>query len=284
MPPTTPFHTPPPTPTIFTLQFPTPGILLVTITREHRMNSITMHGHHEGAAIWTWFDDEPSMRVAVITGAGDKMFCGGGDILEHTDDHNGEKKAQALVDVAAAGGIAGLTQRRLKKPVIAAVNGMALGGGVEVCLNCDIVIASPTAEFALSEIRHGLFAGAGGLARIVRNCGMQIGSELALTGRRLTASEAQRYGLVNRISASHGTLLQEALALAREIMAAASPDAVIVTKAGLREAWESGSVEQAARVTAERYGRALMQGENLRIGLEAFARGERRPRWVDSKL
>jgi enoyl-CoA hydratase/carnithine racemase len=145
-----------------------------------------------------------------------------------------------------------------------------------------MVVAAPKAEFALPEVLRGLYAGAGGLARIVRNCGMQIGSELALTGRRLTAQEAQRLNLINQISASDESVLEEALALARQV-ASNSPDATIVTKAGLREAWETASVSHAGQLTADRFSRALMNSDNLRIGLEAFAAKKQR-KWVDSKL
>lgn len=145
-----------------------------------------------------------------------------------------------------------------------------------------MVVASPKASFSLPEVERGLYAAAGGLARIVREVGMHIGSELALTGRRLTAQEALDYRLINRIAKSPETLLDEALALAKKV-ASLSPDAVIITRDGLRETWESGSVEQASRVTAERYLRGLMQSENLKIGLAAFAM-KKEPKWVDSKL
>jgi enoyl-CoA hydratase/carnithine racemase len=140
-----------------------------------------------------------------------------------------QKDQQERSQVGPASGFAGLSQRCGKKPVIAAVNG--LGGGFEICLNwfvfpresfvysrsasnssahSDMVVTAPMAEFALPKVLRGQFAGAGGLARIVRNCGMQIGSELALTGRRLTAQEAHRLNLINRIPVSDETVLGEA--------------------------------------------------------------------------
>ncbi|KAG2413362.1 hypothetical protein HFD88_002551 [Aspergillus terreus] len=278
------FHSPPPKTTRYALAFPSPGILLVTITREKRMNSIDTQGHWEGDALWAWFDDEPSMRVAIITGAGTKAFSAGADLLEqHDRAQSAEDEDRVAKPVGMPpSGFAGISRRRGKKPIIAAVNGFALGGGFEICLNCDMIVASPTASFALPEVERGLYAAAGGLARIVREVGMHVGSELALTGRRLSAQEAFDLRLVNVVARSPDTLLDEAMRMAKKV-ASLSPDAVIVTRDGLREAWESGSVEQASRVTDGRYLRALMQSENLKIGLAAFAM-KKEPKWVDSKL
>jgi len=116
----------------------------------------------------------------------------------------------------------------------------------------------------------------------MRTCGLQIASEIALTGRRLSAQEAKSYGLVNRISKSQETLLAEAVELAQQIVAI-SPDAIFVTRQGLREAWETASVERAVQVTAERWGEKLMTSENTKIGLTAFA-AKTQPKWVPSKL
>jgi enoyl-CoA hydratase/carnithine racemase len=109
-----------------------------------------------------------------------------------------------------------------------------------------------------------------------------MASELALTWRRVTAQEAKELQLINRIAASPEAVLPEAIAIATKI-ASLSPDAVIVTRAGLREAWETGSVERASQLTADRYSRALMAGDNMRIGLTAFAE-KKAPKWVASRL
>lgn len=145
-----------------------------------------------------------------------------------------------------------------------------------------MVIASPTASFALPEIQRGLFAAAGGLARVIRTCGMQLGSELALTGKRLSPQEARHLKLINRVSKTPEAVLDDAIKLAQAV-ASNSPDAIIVTRYGLREAWENGSVDQASRATGDKYKDALLWSENLQIGLQAFAQ-KRQPRWVDSKL
>jgi enoyl-CoA hydratase/carnithine racemase len=145
-----------------------------------------------------------------------------------------------------------------------------------------MIVASPKAQFGLPEALRGLYAAAGGLSRLVRLVGLNIASEVALTGRRLTAEDAYRHGIVNRISRTHETVVQEALDMAK-LIGELSPDAVIVTKHGLRQALESGSVERASQVTQERYGRQLVEGDNFKIGLMAFA-GKKKPDWVPSKL
>lgn len=146
----------------------------------------------------------------------------------------------------------------------------------------DIVVAAPNAQFGLPEVLRGIYAGAGGLPRLLRNCGLQVASEIAMTGRRLTAQEAQAYGLVNRISKSQDSVIEEAIQVA-ETIAAISPDAIIVTRAALREAWETASVERAYQITDERFRKGLFEGENTREGLAAFAE-KRAPKWKPSKL
>ncbi|KAJ1323813.1 mevalonyl-CoA hydratase [Microdochium nivale] len=284
------FKLPPPQLTCYTLSVPAPHTLLVTINRERAMNSMTVGGHWEGDLLWTWFDAEPTLRVAVITGKGPKSFCAGQDLLEQHKKRGGdksardEKKGPTVEDNRPAmpvGGFAGLSKRQGKKPVIAAVNGYAMGGGFEIALNCDLVIASPTATFALPEAQRGLWAAAGGLPRVVRIFGMQLAGEIALAGRVLSAKEVEQHGFA-RVSAAPETLIPEALELAGKI-ASMSPDAVVVTRAGLRQAWETASVERATQVIDERYARALLTGDNFRIGIAAFA-NKAKPEWVPSKM
>jgi enoyl-CoA hydratase/carnithine racemase len=145
-----------------------------------------------------------------------------------------------------------------------------------------MVVASPKASFGLPEATVGIYAAAGGLARVMRNCGLQIASEIALTGRRLTAEEAKSFSLVNRISETPQSLMEEALLLAKQIVNI-SPDAIFVTRQGLREAWETASVERATQLTADRWSEKLMSSENTKIGLAAFAT-KLKPVWVSSKL
>ncbi|PYH49333.1 ClpP/crotonase [Aspergillus saccharolyticus JOP 1030-1] len=270
--------TPPPQSSIFQLDFPAPGVLLVTINREAQRNAVPVAGHAEGHRIWHWFDDEPAIRVGIVTGKGTQAFCAGADIVEQFE-------GSAIYNISMPvpeDGFMGLSLRRGKKPVIAAVNGIALGGGFEACLNCDLVVSSPEAEFSLPEVHVGAFAAGGGLAHIVRACGLQIGSELALTGRRISAREAKSLRLVNVIAKSPKTVVAEAVELATQIVGV-SPDSVVASRYGLREALEMDTVEGHTRRTTKQYGRPLVEGENYRIGLEAFAK-KKRPKWVDSKL
>ena len=144
----------------------------------------------------------------------------------------------------------------------------------------DIVIASPHASFSLPEVRRGIVAGAGGLPRLVRVFGMQLASDMALTGRTVSPGEIKHHGFL-RISSTPESLLDEALGVAKHI-AAQSPDAILVTRSALRQAW-AADVDQSARITSQLYEKALMEGENARIGLKAFSE-KRGPKWVASKL
>lgn len=145
-----------------------------------------------------------------------------------------------------------------------------------------MVIAAPEAKFGLPEVNVGLYAGAGGLSRVARSAGLQVASEIALTGRHLTAEEAKQWGLINRIAKSRGSVVSEAIDVAR-LIASKSPDGTIVSRAGVRQAFETASMERASQITDQQYGRALMQGENCKIGLKAFAE-KKEPNWVPSKL
>ncbi|KAM3069348.1 hypothetical protein ACMFMF_008566 [Clarireedia jacksonii] len=244
------------------------------------MNSIPSAAHWEADAILTWFDNAPHLRVAIITGAGKKAFCAGQDLIEQAKFKSKPPPIEKRRHPPS--GFCGISRRVGKKPVIAAVNGFALGGGFEICLNCDIVVASPHAAFGLPEPAVGLYAAAGGLPRIVRNCGLQLATEIALTNRRLTAQEALQYNLINRVAQSPDSVVEESVKMAKKIVAL-SPDSVVVTRAALREAWETSSVERATQLVGERYDRMIFEGENVKIGLEAFA-GKRKPEWVPSKI
>lgn len=146
----------------------------------------------------------------------------------------------------------------------------------------DMVVASPNAQFGLPEAGVGLYAAAGGLPRIVRICGLQVASELALTCRRISALEALNLRLINKISKSPSSVVEECLDMAEQV-ASISPDAMIVTRHGLREAWETASVQHATSRTGEEYSRRLVAGENFKIGVRAFAQ-KVKPNWVPSRL
>jgi len=254
------------------------------------MNSLTFTDQWKLDEILTWFDAEPELRVVVITGKG-KSFSAGQDLAEQqllqllkAKQESGEKVEMPprQITVHPRSGFAGISKRVSKKPIIAAVNGWALGGGFELCLNCDIVVASPKAQFGLPEALRGLYAAAGGLARLVRLVGLTIASDIALTGRNVSAEEAFKYHIINRVSKTPESVVEEALEYAAQI-ASSSPDAILITRYGLRQALEFGSVDRAALETDLRYGAGLRDSENLKIGLRAFAE-KKIPQWVPSKL
>lgn len=145
-----------------------------------------------------------------------------------------------------------------------------------------MTVASPTATFGLPETLRGIYAGAGGLPRLVRNVGIPLASEISMTGRTLSAKEALQFNLINAVSASPETCVAEAVKLAEKV-ANISPDAIIITRAALRETWESASVERGYQVIEDRMKRGLMEGENSTEGLAAF-REKRKPVWKASKL
>ncbi len=183
------------------------SIAYITINRPERMNALHGPAHGEFAEVFGDFRDDPEMWVAIITGAGEKAFSAGNDL-----------KAQAEAVAAAGtpaptagksnaskarsndGGFAGITNKfECYKPIIAAVNGYALGGGFEIALACDIIIAADHAKFGLPEPRVGLNAGAGGIHRLPRQIPLKIAMGMMLTGRHITAQEAYRVGIANEV-------------------------------------------------------------------------------------
>ncbi|GAO47238.1 hypothetical protein G7K_1448-t1 [Saitoella complicata NRRL Y-17804] len=259
------------------LSLPQPQTLLVTLSRPHALNSLPSAAHHDLASIFAWYDAEPSLRCCIITGAGDKAFCAGADLKEWLEQVEGGVRR-----VMPPEGFGGLSRRRGKKPVVAAVNGVAMGGGMEMLANCDIVIAAQHATFALPEVKRGVIALAGALPRLTHTLGLHHTSLLALTGRTLPADSPLLRPLIAQIVPA-SKLLPTALGIAKEICGN-SPDSVIVTRMGIRSAWEAGGVEEGTEkvMRGEAYGR-LVEGENHREGLRAF-KEKRRVRWVDSKL
>jgi len=269
---------PPPT-DFLKLSFPAERVLLVTMSREKQLNCMNTAAQWEMDATWKWLDDEPNLSVAVITGAGTKAFSAGADLKEWDNSMSDESNPQNRMGNAPA--FKPLSRRLGKKPIIAAVNGLAMGAGTEFAVNCDLVVAAETAYFALPEVKRGVAPIGGALPRIIRTLGLQRASEFALTGRNVSAQEAHNWGLVNKV-VPQADVVKEAVAYASAI-AANSPDAIICTRAGLREGWESASVERAVELTLEREFATLQKGENIKEGLRAFNE-KRAPKWTESKL
>ncbi len=168
-------------------------IAVVTLNRPERMNALHPPAHFELHDIWNDFERDPEVWVGILTGAGAKAFSAGND-LKYTAEHG-----RGLVR-AAESGFGGIVNRTgCVKPIIAAVNGYALGGGFEMALACDIIIAADHAQLGLPEVRVGLIAGAGGVHRLPRMIPHKIAMGYMLTGRHMTAHEAQRWGVVNAV-------------------------------------------------------------------------------------
>ncbi|MDT7565321.1 MAG: acetyl-CoA C-acetyltransferase [Pseudonocardiales bacterium] len=242
-------------------------LLEVTINRPDARNALHPPANDELDEVFDAFFADPELWVAILTGAGDKAFSAGND-LGYT--------AAGKPMWVPKNGFAGLTARRgMTKPVIAAVNGYAMGGGCEIALACHLVVADSTAQFALSEVRVGLVAGAGGLVRLPRAIPPKLATELILTGRRISAEQALDYGLVNRVTEAGGAL-PAARALAGEILAG-SPTSV---RASLQIMAETDGITDT--VDAVNHPSTalddIMVSEDLIEGLTAFAQ-KRTPRW-----
>jgi len=180
-------------------------------------------------------------------------------------------------------GFGAISRRSGRKPIIAAVNGIAYGGGTELIVNCDLVIAAQKATFALPEVKRGVVAMAGALPRIVRTIGRQRAMEMALTGRIVPAQEAKEWGLVNKVVGDvEGEVVEAAVEYAKMI-AENSPDAVIVSREAIKMGWEGIGAEDATRVANDAWYPRLQAGENIKEGVRAFVE-KRKPRWKAAKL
>jgi enoyl-CoA hydratase/carnithine racemase len=190
-------------------------------------------------------------------------------------------KAGVVNDMAAPG-LAGLPRRAGKKPIIAAVNGICMGGGFEMVANCDLAIASSSAVFSLPEVKRGIVPVAGCLPRLTRTLGLQRIMDLVLTGREVSAKTVYEWGLVTRLVDSDADVARVAVQIAED-MCKNSPDALIVGRLGIRMSWEGGSVEEAVSTLADQWYPRLVSGPNFAEGIQAFV-DKRLPKWVDSKL
>lgn len=276
--------TPPPVRDVL-LSFPTPNILVVTLNRPDRMNALSSAQHGDLDALYRWFDSEPSLLCAVLTGTG-RAFCVGADLKEW---NNRSKNiiGSTTPERWNSTGFGGLSNRNGKKPVIAAVNGLCLGGGMEMVANCDLVVAGTHGvKFGLPEAKRGVVALAGSLPRLMRTLGKHRATELVLLGRTYTPQEMKEWGIVNIVvdnsDGKTDAVVEEAVRLAAEV-AESSPDSVITSREGLRLGWEPVGPVLATEILGRGlYGR-MDGGENMKEGLSSFAE-RRKPRWKNSNL
>ncbi|MCW2498032.1 enoyl-CoA hydratase-related protein, partial [Jatrophihabitans sp.] len=237
------------------------------INRPEVRNALHPAANQELDEVFDAYFADPDLWVAILTGAGTASFSAGNDLVQSA------KSGSSWVPI---NGFAGLTSRpTLPKPVIAAVNGFALGGGCEIALACHLIVADATAQFALTEVRVGLVAGAGGLVRLPRTVGPKVAMDMILTGRRISATEALDYGLVNRVTGP-GEALEGARQLAAEILAG-SPTSV---RLSLQIMAETQGIADTTEAVAHHSSALdeLMVSEDAIEGMRAFAQ-KRSPQW-----
>ncbi|KAB7646159.1 enoyl-CoA hydratase-related protein [Polymorphobacter fuscus] len=243
--------------------------LIVTMNRPDRMNALHPPANAELAQVFDDFAADPELWVAVLTGAGPRAFSAGNDL---------RWQAEGNAITVPATGFAGLTSRwDLDKPVIAAVNGVAMGGGFEIALACDFILASDAASFALPEPKVGLAALAGGLHRLPRSIGVKRAMGMILTGRTVSAAEGKALGFVHDVVAPDA-LMGAAKALAAQICEL-SPMSVRASKQVVSRSLDTASLQAAYDgQMAHPAVAALWKSDDVREGPLAFAQ-KRKPEW-----
>lgn len=245
-------------------------ILTVTINRPEVMNSLHPMANVELGKIFDDFDANPDLWVAIITGAGDRAFSAGNDLKFQA---SGGMSGGLEIPV---NGFGGLTSRYdMNKPVIAAVNGVAMGGGFEIALACDLIVASEKAIFALPEPRVGLAALAGGMHRLPRQIGLKHAMGMMLTGRRVSAEEGMSLGFVNEV-VPHDELLPAARRWAEQI-AECAPLSVRASKQSAMAGLQYGSIKEATEAHYESV-HTMFKSKDFIEGPMAFAQ-KRKPNW-----
>lgn len=240
------------------------GVMLVTINRPEARNAINAAAAKGIAQAMDELDSNPAVRLAILTGS-NNTFCSGMDLKAFV---RGE------VTILGGRGFAGLCESLPKKPLVAAVEGYALAGGLEIALACDLIVAAENSKFGIPEAKRGLVASAGGLMRLPRQIPRLIAMELALTGDFIDARRAYELGLVNRIAAP-GTALEIARALGHAI-AANGPLSVNASKRIILESqdWPLDEMFKLQEVIAG----PIFKSDDAIEGATAFAQ-KRAPKW-----
>lgn len=242
-------------------------ILTVTINRPELMNSLHPAANYELERVFNAFSADPNQWIAILTGAGDRAFSAGNDLKFQAA--GGKRQAVPT-------GFAGLTSRfDCNKPIIAAVNGVAMGGGFEIALACDLIIAAEHAIFALPEPRVGLAALAGGLHRLPRQIGLKQAMGMILTGRRVSAAEGKQLGFVNEV-VPQAELMAAARRWASQILEC-SPLSIRASKATVMAGLDEADLRQAMGQRAPEVD-TLYRSADFVEGPKAFAE-KRPPNW-----
>ena len=239
---------------------------LITLNRPQALNALNRKLLSELMQALTALDADSAIGAIVISGS-EHVFAAGADIKEMADT--------SLVDILSNGFIELFDEiRHIKKPVIASVSGFALGGGCELALSCDMIVASETAQFGQPEINLGVIPGAGGTQRLARALGKVLAMEMVLNNRTLSAAEALQLGLINRVLPVERTL-DEAIALAAEI-ASRAPLAVRLAKEAVNQAFEGPLAEGLA--DERRLFQMLFASDDQKEGMRAFLE-KRKAEW-----
>jgi enoyl-CoA hydratase len=239
---------------------------LITLNRPQALNALSPILLTELLEALSGFDGNPGVGAMVITGS-EKAFAAGADI---------KFMAGASAAEMRANGFVGLFDRlrNTRKPVLAAVSGFALGGGCELALACDMILASETARFGFPEVTIGVIPGGGGTQRLARAVGKAVAMEMILNNRSISAAEALQFGLVNRVVPAE-LLLEQALALAEEI-AGRAPLAVAAARQAIHAAFETSLTDGLA--DEQDLFHALFDSADQKEGMQAFLE-KRKPRW-----
>lgn len=236
-------------------------LLVITIDRPHRRNAFDGATSRAMELALDEYEEDANLHCAIVTGAGGTFSAGADLIAVAANDRPMSERR----------GLFGIFERPPRKPIIAAVEGYALAGGLELCLSCDLVVASRDAVMGLPEAKRSLVAIGGGLFRLPRRIPYHMAMELALTGKSVTAAEMHRLGLVNRLT-EPGCALEGAIELASEVLAA-GPLATIASKAIIRHSGNWSEAEAWRR--QQEFSSPVELSDDFQEGLRAFA--EKRP-------
>ena len=242
-------------------------IELLTLNRPEVLNAISSTMAEELKSYFS--NPRKNLRVVIVTGTGEKAFCAGADLKERANKDDHELELQRILFQEF-----GVAIQNFPIPVIAAVNGIAFGGGCEIALLCDFIIAAKNALFALPEVKRGLIPGLGGTQRMPRRIGIGKAKELIFTGRAVSADEAFNLGLANHV-VENNKLLEKAVSIAKEIVENA-PISVIEAKRAINKGYNS-NLQEALNVESMSY-KAAAATEDRKEGIKAFNE-KRKPNW-----
>ena len=243
-------------------------VALVTLNRPQKRNAVNAAMTAALGRIVKQIEADETIRVAILTSSSGGSFCAGADLAEIAAGNRAKLRTPD-------GGFAGFTDARRDKPWIAAIRGSALGGGCELALACDMIIASSSSSFGLPEVKRGLFAGAGGVHRLPRLLPRNVAYELIATGDPISAQRAYSLGLLNRIVSE-----EDVLSSARKLACDIAANAPLAVSASLRVARLSYDRPDAdLRIISDQIGGKVMASEDAQEGARAFAE-KRSPQWT----